>query len=179
MKKTIKTAVFSALTLFSLTGVIGITNVKADYIHTFEQTNIFAKGSVSEFVPDPASYLYNFSLVTDRALASGSDWYTDQGAISADGSSMWRVATNEWVGSQNIAYVHTTDLGAFSTSSSKEIYNLDKKDFSFSDTGKVLPAGEWMGGQAVYLNNSDTFVLYRQVASNEWIKSVFKNGVEL
>ncbi|KRO00774.1 hypothetical protein [Companilactobacillus kimchiensis] len=174
MKNVIKVSIISALALLSLTSITGVTKVKADYIHTFKQESLYARGSVAEIVPDPGAYLYNFSKVYDRALAPNTDWYTDKVDIPVDNAAIpnWRVSTNEWVSSQNVAYVHTDWDATFSIDSPQKIYQFNKDDFSFSDTGRMLDAGRWASNRVIDMPNQTTLTQYRQVATNEWIRLV-------
>lgn len=50
----------------------------------------------------PSSFIYmlyndNGENVTNRNIAGDSDWYTDKQATNADGTTVYRVATGEWV----------------------------------------------------------------------------------
>lgn len=170
MKKSLKVVIISTL-LFSITGIFGATNVKADYVHTYKQESLAARGKVMSVVTDPGAYLYEFTPVKNRALAANSDWYTDKGSIPYDDAAnpKWRVATNEWVSSSDVAYVHTEDKGAVLTNSSKEIYSFNPKSFSFSATGRYLPLGDWYVGKTITVPSSGILPNYGQVGKNEWI----------
>jgi len=182
MKRAIKAALVSALALFSVTAIVGTTNVKANYIHTFKQESLFAKGNLAEQVTNPGADLYNFSDVKNRALAAGTDWYTDQIAIEANsGNPKYRVATNEWVNYQDVAYVASRTDYSFMTNERKKVFNFNPKNYTFTNTGKVLPIGNWSSNKSISLPSTGNgiFILYRQVATNEWIREIVQNGTVL
>jgi len=182
MKQAIKIAFISALALFSLTAVVGTTNVKADYVHTFKQENLFSKGNIAEQVVNPGSELYDFSIVKNRALAAGTDWYTDQAAIEVNsGKPKYRVATNEWVNYQDVAYVAIRTDYSFMTNERKKIFSFNSKNYTFTNTSKVLPIGNWSSAKSITLpaTGNGIFITYRQVATNEWTREIVQKGVEV
>jgi len=182
MKKTIKMAFISAVAMCSVSIVAGATNVKADYIHTFNQESLFAKGKLASQVTDPGADLYEFSPVKNRALAAGTDWYTDQAAIPVNAEyPNYRVATNEWVNSKNVAYVETRKDYSFMTNERKKIFSFNSKNYTFTNTGKVLPIGDWSSTKTIILpgTGDGIFISYKQVATNEWTRVIVKNGEEL
>lgn len=179
MKRVIKATLVSVLALFAFTTIVGATDVKADYIHTFKQESLFAKGNLAKQVINPGADLYNFSDVKNRALAAGTDWYTDQVAIEVNsGNPKYRVATNEWVNYQDVAYVATRTDYSFMTNERKKIFSFNSKDYTFTNTGKILPIGNWSSNKSISLPTAGNgiFILYRQVATNEWTREIVQNG---
>lgn len=173
MKKIIKVGLISALALTSFIE-FSATNVQAsavpDYVHTYKVERVLAKGNQDMNGTD----LFNFSLVTNRALGANTDWKFDQTAFNnsnvSGNKTMLRVATNEWVSKQNVATVYNTENG--DTQGTKEptkIYSLDYKTYSMNDTGKILPIGLWKSGKIIDMPDG---VSYTQIATNEWIPVV-------
>lgn len=57
----------------------------------------------------PAGYVYplyddNGKAVSDRAVAGLTSWYTDKSAVNADGTTVYHVATGEWLQGTNVTY---------------------------------------------------------------------------
>lgn len=133
--------------------------------------------------------------VTGRALAQGSDWFTDTKRVNNNtGEVMYRVSTNEWVKASDVSYrdkdkdtdvdtgegsglTNVTDLPAGSKITldgpSGFVYSL------FTTDGKAATRG--LAGDSVWItdkkaSDSEGNVYYR-VSTDEWIKS--GSGVSL
>lgn len=73
-----------------------VVNLYAGYVYTpkVQDVKVVSKG--------PASlYDHNGQLITDRALAPGSEWYSDR-VIFLDRETYYRVATDEFVSLSNV-----------------------------------------------------------------------------
>lgn len=164
MKKVLNTAIVSILGV-AIFGVAAPTNVKADYVHTFNQESLSSRGNLVGNYAD--TNYYEFSPVKNRALAAGTDWYTNGFSGRSQDSFYRRVATNEWVSAMNVAYVQTNLKHTLNLSTSYTIFKLNPSTFKFEPTQNSLTAGSWSSDQIANLPSALTF--YR-VASNEWIE---------
>ena len=57
----------------------------------------------------PSGFVYplfddNGKQVTNRAVAGDTAWYTDKSAVNADGTTVYHVATGEWLQGNNVTY---------------------------------------------------------------------------
>ncbi|PMD68223.1 hypothetical protein [Companilactobacillus nuruki] len=171
MKKIVKVILATVVVFISLLG-LKTTNVKAatlipDYLHTSKVTKVYAQGKAN--VSLGADPTYDFSLITNRALSSNSDWKFDQFAYGKD-NTYKRVATNEWVNESEVTCVYSVPKGdVLNLENSQRIYRLDYKTYSLVDSGKTLQAGSWLIDKLLTVpNNQGSYV---QVATNEWIKN--------
>lgn len=90
---------------------------------TIAQANTTTTGDINSnntgiVTTNKMSYLFalnnsSFRLVTDRGLGANTPWFYDKTVQGADGFTYYRVATNEWVGSNYLGNVEvkttTTD----------------------------------------------------------------------
>lgn len=81
----------------------------------------------------------NLKLVTDRALGPNTPWYFDQIVKGADGITYYRVATNEWVGSNYLGAIKGNPVATKPNTSTNTNNN------NTSDLGNVSTAGKIIG----------------------------------
>ncbi|AKP68068.1 SLAP domain-containing protein [Companilactobacillus ginsenosidimutans] len=123
--------------------------------------------------------------ISGRALAQGTDWYTDTKRLNNNtGEVMYRVSTNEWVKAADISYADKdTDTDTGDTAGLTDITNLPANStvtldgpagFVYSlygSDGKTASRG--LAGDSAWLadkqaKDSNGNVYYR-VSTNEWI----------
>lgn len=101
-------------------------------------------------------------VVNDRALAKGSNWFTDK-TLVLDGTTYYRVSTNEWVKASDV-YEFTTVNKTIQTSAKTAKSLYDTKGNVISD--RALAAGSsWFADRKATINGKQ---MYR-VATNEWV----------
>lgn len=108
-------AIFASAVLFgvSLTPLLSLnsTQVNADTAYDFPEGTIFqTKGTVTVWGDNNEgnTFIYVFNgngdpKLSNRQLAYGSAWYTDEYRIYKD-EKYYRVSTNEWVKNEYISY---------------------------------------------------------------------------
>lgn len=132
------------------------------------------------------THLYDMkgNRISGRALAQGTDWYTDTKRVNNNtGEVMYRVSTNEWVKANDVTYVdkddnsggntsgltNITDLPSGSTVSlagpAGFVYSLYSKDGSTASRG-LAGDSSWVTDQQA--TDADGNVYYR-VSTDEWI----------
>lgn len=141
----------------------GTTTTKPDV------TNV--KRLVSTHVDNNEVTLYqdNTSKVLDRALAKGTDWYSDQ-EMTKDGVTYYRVATNEWVKASDV-YVYEDQNVVINTQ--KTPYQILTTSQGKDISSRALAVNtKWQVDRLAYINGST----YYRVATNEF---VLKDAVAL
>lgn len=114
--------------------------------------------------PDVKVYDYDGSLMTDRKLAPGSNWYTDE-LMQLNGTKYYRVATDQWV--------KASDVYLYYRKTSKVRVNSDALAELVTDEGKTITdralqkSSDWYTDEYKYTNN----VKYYRVATNEFVSS--------
>lgn len=158
----------------------------------------YSDSDVNGVVTTPVTDMSNDTVVTHlydskgnqiagRALAQGTDWYTDTKRVNnATGEVMYRVSTNEWVKASDVSYADKTDnsgdngddttgltnvtaLPAGSTVSlagpAGFVYSLYSKDGSTATRG-LAGDSAWATDQQATDANGNT---YYRVSTYEWI----------
>ena len=114
--------------------------------------------------PDVKLYDDNGSLITDRALAPASDWYTDQ-LMTLKGVKYYRVATNEWAKADDVYLYYQRDANV--------LVNADKLGTMVKDSGKdvadraLQKSSGWYSDRYIYIND----VKHYRVATNEFVSA--------
>jgi len=114
--------------------------------------------------PDVKLYDDNGSLITDRALAPASDWYTDQ-LMTLKGVKYYRVATNEWAKADDVYLYYQRDANV--------LVNADKIGTMVKDSGKdvtdraLQTSSGWYSDRYIYIND----VKHYRVATNEFVSA--------
>jgi len=173
MKKLIRFVLVLALTLISLgsfSQVASAATVDRTYVHTLKTARLYAVGKKYSWDMQDWFPKYEFSQVTDRALSSGTDWYTDEIASSTDEIGGYhRVATNEWAKSSDVVYVHQSEgVDELGFNQDTPIYSFDADSYKIEKANKTLAAGKWLVG-ATFMTFPDG-ASYAPVGANEWIK---------
>jgi len=122
--------------------------------------------TLSTYTNNPEVKLYddNGSLITDRALAPASDWYTDQ-LMTLKGVKYYRVATNEWAKADDVYLYYERDANV--------LVNADKLGTMVKDSGKdvsdraLQKSSGWYSDRYIYIND----VKHYRVATNEFVSS--------
>lgn len=102
--------------------------------------------------------------MTDRKLASGSNWYTDE-LMQLNGVKYYRVATNQWV--------KASDVYLYYRKASKVRVNSDILAKLVTDEGKTVTdralqeSSNWYTDEYTYIND----VKYYRVATNEFVSA--------
>ncbi|APU72149.1 SLAP domain-containing protein [Companilactobacillus crustorum] len=109
-------------------------------------------------------YLYNKDLkkTTNRALAKGTDWYSDQELVK-DGKTYYRVATNEWVSAKDV-YAYEVHTGVIKTKSGEFKTLVNSEGTSVANRG-LAGNSLWQNDRIVKINGKT----YYRVATNEFI----------
>ncbi|MGQ2374875.1 hypothetical protein [Companilactobacillus zhachilii] len=135
----------------------------------------YLKQTISTF-PDKTNvklyHLNSNSMTADneRALAPGTDWYSDQ-RIVVKGNTYYRVATNEWV-KANEVYIYTAHTSIVQTKSG-DIKNLTSSEGSTVTDRALASNTNWYSDRIGYLDNGAT--PYYRVATNEFVKQTDAN----
>ncbi|MFC6176332.1 BspA family leucine-rich repeat surface protein [Companilactobacillus huachuanensis] len=127
-----------------------------------EVTNAKRLVSVHADKGEAKLYQLNTEQVNGRALASGSDWYSDQQMVK-NGETYYRVATNEWVKASD-AYVYESHSGVVVTGSDNYQTLTNSRGKIVSD--RALAANSaWRIDRLAYINGDQ----YYRVATNEFV----------
>ena len=145
--------------------------------------------------PTAVTHLYDGkgNQIVGRALAQGTDWFTDTKRVNNNGGEvMYRVSTNEWVKASDVSYADkTTDGGDTNTDGSGLtnvtalpagsvvtlagpagfVYTLFGKDGATATRG-LAGDSAWQTDQKATDANGNT---YYRVSTDEWIQQA--NGV--
>ncbi|WP_166806602.1 SLAP domain-containing protein [Companilactobacillus zhachilii] len=114
--------------------------------------------------PDVKVYDYDGNLITDRKLASGSNWYTDE-LMQLNGTKYYRVATNQWV--------KASDIYLYYNRTTKVRVNSDTLAELVTDEGKAVTdralqkSSNWYTDEYKYIND----IKYYRVATNEFVST--------
>lgn len=114
--------------------------------------------------PDVKVYDYDGRLMTDRKLAPGSNWYSDE-LMQLNGVKYYRVATNQWV--------KASDVYLYYRKASKVRVNSDILAKLVTDEGKTVTdralqeSSNWYTDEYTYIND----VKYYRVATNEFVSA--------
>ena len=120
------------------------------------------------------------SMAKDRALVSNSSWVTDQYRTNREGVKQYRVATNEWIDSNDVYFIQNAhnnnddewtyykNSGIVTTKTTQQYYDMNHKDDSMVSNRALGKDTAWITDQ--YRVNREGVKQYR-VATNEWIDS--------
>jgi len=142
-------------------GLQNTTKVKAvSFVHTFKKTTFVEKGDANK------DFSYNFTRINQRHLKAKTDWFTDNIGKGPNDVFYYRIATNEWVSTDDVALVHTDINQSFTISIPHNIWKMNPKTYEFTYSGRRLAAGTWSSSESVQLPRS---VPYCKVGPNEWV----------
>lgn len=167
MKKFVRWVLVSALALISFESFSQTVDA-AVYVHTLRPAKLYATGkkypdSIHEGWPK-----FDFSLVTDRILATNTDWYTDKIASDPNLYAGYnRVATNEWVKASDVVYVYDLDPYVMYFEKENPIFEFNSDTYEMKKTNQILPDGKWLAGKTMKYPDGYS---YLQVGGNQWIK---------
>lgn len=103
-------------------------------------------------------------ILKNRVLAPGSTWQSDK-VMTRNGMKFYRVATNEWISSENV-YEFTTNITRIDTASGYYKMLFDSKGKQITNRGLAANSG-WFTDKFATINGEK---MYR-VATNEWVKA--------
>lgn len=130
----------------------------------------YLKQTIATF-PDKSNvklyHLNSDSMTSDneRALAPGTDWYSDQ-RIVVKGNTFYRVATNEWVKANDV-YVYKAYTSIVKTKSG-DIKKLASSEGQTVTDRALASNTDWYSDRIGYLNDGAT--PYYRVATNEFVR---------
>ena len=127
-----------------------------------EVTNVKRLVSIHPDNSEAALYQHDTSKVSDRALAGGSDWYSDQQMVK-NGEVYYRVATNEWVKASD-AYIYESQRGVVNTGSDNYQRLTTSKGKDVNDRALATDTA-WNIDRLAYINGDK----YYRVATNEFV----------
>jgi len=115
--------------------------------------------------------LYNlngntFNLNNSRALAAGTDWYSDKYVTTKD-MTYYRVSTNEWVKASDV-YTYSPDSTIFDNGD-KITYLVDSKN-QLIKSRALNPRSSWLVDRVGYLGDYSNPIRTYRVATNEFVK---------
>ncbi len=110
-------------------------------------------------------------LITNRRLASLSDWKTDTVWTTKDGQVYYRVATNEWVKSEDV-YLYEAASGVVRTRNNGDYISLKTAHNKTVSNRALETETNWKIDQTVQMNGEK----YYRVAYNEFVNT---NDVDL
>lgn len=138
-------------------------------------------GVVTTKTTQPSYSLNNRAneTVENRALAQDTSWITDQYRTNKAGVKQYRVATGEWIDSQDVIFNGQTtdeedgwtyykDPGIVVTKPDQEYYSLNNRANDTIKNRALMEKTSWITDQ--YRTNRQGVKQYR-VATNEWIDS--------
>ncbi|WP_119326611.1 hypothetical protein [Companilactobacillus musae] len=163
MKKRNSMIIFclSSIVLFSFQN---ITEVKAvSFVHTFKKTPVVSRSEQND------DFTYNFNRINRRNLKAKTDWFTDKIGKNSGNDHYYRVATNEWVSTDDVALVNRNVDRPITISTGHNIWKLNYKTYEFSYTGRRLSAGTWASNERVQLPRG---ISYCKVGPNEWVQNI-------
>lgn len=139
--------------------------------------------TVATFADKPAVQLWSFDRntssitpVTNRELAPDSNWYSDR-TVTVDNIDYLRVATNEWVKSNDVYRYITNPTNIIVNNNSQGFASLYKAEGT-NVTDRTLSNGSnWYSDYIAYLGknddtkqSNDSQDKYYRVATNEFVK---------
>lgn len=127
-----------------------------------EVTNVKRLVSVHADKGEARLYQQDTTKVEDRALASGSDWFSDQQMVK-NGETYYRVATNEWVKASD-TYVYESHSGVIGTGSDNYQELTNSRGNTVSDRA-LAASSAWKIDRLAYINGDQ----YYRVATNEFV----------
>lgn len=143
------------------------TDVQAATGHSY--VHVFKKYKLMEEIDQNKDFTYKFAIIKHRTLKANTDWLTDKVARDANNTHYYRVATNEWIDTDNAALVNRDFDQPLKTFSSRKIYSFNAEEYTFTDTGKRLPVGNWACTERIQLPRSAS---YCNVGPNEWVQNI-------
>lgn len=134
--------------------------------HGTSLNNIKQNTTISTFSDGGIVSLYNITgkttkLVSNRALAAGSDWFSDQ-QVTIDNQKYYRVATNEWVKASKVY-----EYQAYSTvveTKDHTAYLVKAEDKAVTNRALAKDSA-WKSDRYIKLNGT----IYYRVATNEFV----------
>lgn len=126
---------------------------------------------VSTLINNGKVNLYNldgntFNLNNDRALAAGTDWYSDKYVTTKD-MVYYRVSTNEWVKAASV-YTYSPQTIIFDNKDDVT-YLVDSKN-QLVKSRALNPRSSWLVDRIGYLGDYRNPVRTYRVATNEFVK---------
>lgn len=127
-------------------------------------TTTEVKQTVSTTTKDVRLYDKNGKLITNRALAENSAWFSDQ-KYTLDGVLYYRVANDEYVKASDV-YVYTAEDHIVDTKGRSIVYLVDSKGHKVTDRA-LSPNTEWYTDRYTIINGQK----YYRVATNEFVSA--------
>lgn len=104
--------------------------------------------------------------VTNRALAAGTDWFTDQMVTTANGVRYYRVATNEWAKADDV-YLYEAINKVLTVDEQTDLINAEQNTV----TNRALAANtSWKVDRIAYLGDYRNPVKADRVATDEFVQ---------
>jgi len=162
--KSLNLAIIVSFLLLFITGIQNVTEVKAvSFVHTFKKTAVVEKSGPNN------DFTYDFNRIKKRNLTKKTDWFTDKIGEGTSNDHYYRVATNEWVSSDNVALVNKDIDQPITISIGHNIWNMNPKTYNFTYSGYRLAAGTWASNERIQLPRG---ISYCKVGPNEWIQNI-------
>lgn len=150
-----------------LVGIFSFSNpteVKAvSFVHTFKKTTLVSRSDQND------DFTYDFSRIKKRKLKAKTDWLTDKIGKDSGNDHYYRVATNEWVSTDDVALINKGINRPITISTGHNIWKFNYKTYEFTYTGRRLAAGTWASDERIQLPRG---ISYCKVGPNEWIQNI-------
>lgn len=127
-------------------------------------TTTEVKQTVSTTTKDVRLYDKNGKLITNRALAENSVWFSDQ-EYTLDGILYYRVANDEYVKASDV-YIYTAEDHIVDTKGKSIVYLVDSNGHKVTDRA-LSPNTEWYTDRYTIINGQK----YYRVATNEFVSA--------
>lgn len=149
--------------LFGITSQIS-TEVRAvSFVHTFKKTSVVSRSDQKD------DFTYDFTKIKKRSLRGKTDWFTDKIGKNSNSDYYYRVATNEWVSTDDVALINRDVDRPITISTGHDIWELNPETYEFSYTGRRLPAGTWASSERIQLPRG---LSYCKVGPNEYVQNI-------
>lgn len=154
----------SFLILFIIGDLQNPVEAKAvSFVHTFKKTPVVSRSNPND------NFTYDFNRIKTRNLKKKTDWFTDKIGKNSGNDYYYRVATNEWVSTDDVALVNKDIDQPITISNSHNIWKFNAKTYEFSYTGRRLAAGTWASNERIQLPRG---ISYCKVGPNEYVQNI-------